>query len=42
LKAELENPPGINNKISHILEIDFQTLMTAWLKERIIHEVGKN
>jgi Fic family protein/DNA-binding XRE family transcriptional regulator len=28
------------SKLSQLLEIDFETLMIAWLKEKILHEIG--
>lgn len=28
------------NKLASLLEIDYETLMVAWLKERILHEIG--
>lgn len=27
-------------KLSHLLEIDYETLMVAWLKEKILYEIG--
>ncbi len=27
-------------KLAHVLEIDYETLMVAWLKERILYEIG--
>lgn len=29
-------------KLATLLEIDFETLMVAWLKEKILHEIGNN
>jgi Fic family protein/DNA-binding XRE family transcriptional regulator len=28
------------SKLSHLLEIDYETLMIAWLKEKILYEIG--
>lgn len=30
------------SKLSQLLEIDFETLMVAWLKEKILYEIGDN
>jgi Fic family protein/DNA-binding XRE family transcriptional regulator len=30
------------SKLSQLLEIDFETLMIAWLKEKILYEIGDN
>ena len=29
-------------KLATLLEIDFETLMVAWLKEKIIYEIGQD
>lgn len=29
-------------KMASLLEIDFETLMVAWLKEKIVHEIGQD
>lgn len=29
-------------KLATLLEIDFETIMVSWLKEKIIHEIGQN
>src|SRR5687768_3884093 len=28
------------SKLAQLLEIDYETLMTAWLKEKILYEIG--
>lgn len=28
-------------KLASLLEIDFETIMVAWLKEKIIHDIGQ-
>ncbi len=28
-------------KLANILEIDYETLMISWLKERILYEIGR-
>ena len=28
-------------KLATLLEIDFETIMVSWLKEKIIHEIGQ-
>ena len=29
-------------KIASLLDIDYETLMVAWLKEKILYEIGQN
>jgi len=29
-------------KLAHVLELDFETLMVAWLKEKILNEIGSD
>jgi hypothetical protein len=29
-------------KLAILLEIDFESIMVSWLKEKIIHEVGND
>ena len=29
-------------KLASLLEIDFETLMVAWLKEKILYEIGED
>jgi hypothetical protein len=40
--VEIEDPPKNRSKLAILLEIDFESIMVSWLKEKIIHEVGND